>query len=134
MARKSIPKTDADPKSFKPSIVEGISRLWEKNGAAAIAFAEESDAKVVKVNFSIEIDLSKSESSTEVGIRFSQSVTDKVKFTIDDPKQGIFTELVASKTTEKGPIKGESAEPRDGEQESEKPKKRGKGKNNPENN
>lgn len=134
MARKSIPKPELDPESFTPSIEEGVRRLWNKNGAAAVSFAEESDNKVVKVNFAIEIDLSKSDAQTQVGIRFSQSVTDKVTFTIDDPKQGKFTELLETKPPEKGPIRGESAEPRDGEQGAEKPKKSGKAKNNPENN
>lgn len=129
MARKSIPKPDLDPESFTPSIMEGVQRLWKKNGAAAVSFAEESDGKIVKVTFAIELDLSKSDAQTEVGIRFSQSVTDKVKFTIDDPKQGKFSDLLESKP-EKGPNKGESEEPRDGKEE---PKKR-RGKNNPENN
>ncbi len=128
MARKSVPKTDHAPESFRKSIVEGIERLWEKHGAFALEFAEGSDKQKVSVSFPVEIDLSKSEPVTSVGIGFSQRVTDEVVFTLDDPDQGTFSELMESKPEGKGPNKGESEEPRDGEQEAEKPKKRGKAK------
>lgn len=94
--------------------------MWHKNGAAAIEFAEESDSKKVSVKFSVEIDLSKSEPVAEVGIRFSQAVTDSVTFTIDDPKQGKFTELFESK----GSGKGEAQEPQDPEPNADGPKKK----------
>lgn len=116
MARKSVPKTEHDPKSFRDSIIEGIERLWEKHGGFALEFAEDSDAKTVAVGFQVKIDLSKSDPITSVHIGFSQKVTDEMKFTLDDPKQGTFTELVGSskaKVGEEGDSGEASSEPQE---------------------
>lgn len=125
MARKSVAKNKNSPVAFKDSILEGITRLWEKHGAFAIEFAEDSDAQQVSVSFKVGIDLSKSDPITSVHIGFSQKVTDEVKFTLDDPNQGTFTELMESP----GPKKGENAEPKDTEQDiQDKPAKKKKSK------
>lgn len=91
------------------AIHTGINKLWQNHSEEIEKVITESKDRAVTVNFKVDINKSNPAESVDIGIRFSTAVTDKVKYTLDDPNQGSFREII-------GEVEGEpvvEAEPTD---------------------
>lgn len=113
MARKARKNKETKNTVLMDAIMEGVKKHLVNHLDEALVIADESENKKVSISFPCLIDMSKTETGVDVKMRFSQSVTDSVSYTLDDPAQGTFEEI-----TKAASGTGESQEPDDTEKDS----------------
>lgn len=89
MARKRIatqPLSDIEEGVLK-SVTQRIDELYRKHADAIEKVREDSDEKKVTVNFAVLIDCSDSVPKVKTRIRYSETVTDEIIDSLEDPKQ-----------------------------------------------
>ncbi len=75
------------------AIIDAVETLWNKHAPEIHRIRQESEDKTIVVNFANEIDCSEIEPMVTTRIRYSESFTDKITNRLDDPNQGMFTEI-----------------------------------------
>lgn len=94
----------------------GVRELFAQHIASVESILEESEDKRVTVTFKVDLDASESAPTLEVGIRYSQAVTDKRIARLDDPNQDAFSFMKASDFREAQlKLKDAAGEPKDEE-------------------
>jgi len=102
------------------AVVAQVEDLLAKHMAGILQFIDEAEDKKEKVTFGVEINCSESEPQVVVGIRYSQSVTDRRSVVLDDPDQGTFKPVVEAAEKETKKRKGRNVEKvKDGADEGE---------------
>lgn len=98
MARKARTTPSTAASTVKETILDMMSKLWDKHQGEIESYRDESEDKAIKVNFGALVDYSKSDPNIKVTIRFSQAITDQATATIDDPSQGTFEMQIGKPT------------------------------------
>lgn len=89
MARKELktkPLTDVQGGIAK-SIMSGVSELYSEHVDRIDKLLRESDGQKATVRFAVEIDCTASAPIVDVGIRFTDTITDHRKYSLEDPAQ-----------------------------------------------
>lgn len=94
MAVKGKDKKMPKGSNLAAATIAQIEELLKKHMAGILQFIDEAEDKKETVSFGVKINCSESEPQVEVGIRYSQSVTDKRSVVLDDPDQGTFKPVV----------------------------------------
>lgn len=118
MARKELktkPLTDVQGGIAK-SIMSGVADLYSEHVDRIDKLLRESDGQKATVRFSVEIDCTASAPIVDVGIRFTDTITDHRKYSLEDPAQpSLF-----------GEDDPDGDRPNDNVDEDQAPKKRGR--------
>lgn len=115
---KSESPLDPEGPGLITAILSMSKRKLLKHWDKIASFRDEAENKKVVVTIKATVDYSKSDPQLDVGIRYSQAVTDSSKATMTDPRQGKFTEIEAA--TEPGDPVKEPGEEEDPEKEKAK--------------
>jgi hypothetical protein len=90
MARKKIAQTRELGEiqgGILKSINKNVEDLYRKHASAIDKVMDDSDEKKVTVNFAIQIDCSDSAPKVKTRIRYSETVTDELIDSLEDPNQ-----------------------------------------------
>lgn len=90
MAVKRKSSKEPLPENIIQGITAAVEHLYGKHAEEIAEVVGQSETKRVTIGFGVDLDLSESEPSIKVGIRFSQTVTDSLVSRIPDPDQGTF--------------------------------------------
>ena len=90
MAVKRKHSKEPLPENIVQGITAAVEHLYGKHADEIADVVGQSETKRVTISFGVDLDLSESEPSIKVGIRFSQTVTDSLVSRIPDPDQGTF--------------------------------------------
>ena len=103
MARKRIETklTEIDEGILK-SILMRTESLYRKHAAEIAKVREESDEKKVSIGFSVLVDCSDSAPKVRTRIRYSQTVTDELIDSLEDPSQPTLFEPEVGKASKPG--------------------------------
>jgi len=90
MARKKIGGTtvlDEIQGGVLKSMIQNIEQLYRKHALAIEKVQQDSDEKKVTINFAVQIDCSDSAPKVKTRIRYSETVTDELIDSLEDPAQ-----------------------------------------------
>lgn len=94
MGVKTKSKKQPAGSNLARAIVAQVEKHLKNHMRGILDFIEEAEDKKEAVSFNVKIDCSESEPHVEVGIRYSQSVTDRLSVVLDDPDQGSFKTVI----------------------------------------
>ena len=81
-------------------ITQAIPKLYTKHAEEIDRIRKESEVEKITVTFAVDIDSTESIPTITVGIRYSQSYTDRITASLPDPNQSEFTFVGAKEAKE----------------------------------
>lgn len=88
--RKNVHKKKSESSTVLDACIAGITKHWENYGEDFLKTVEDSRENKGVINFGCIVDQSTADTSIEVKMRFSMTVTDKLDFSVTDAAQGRF--------------------------------------------
>jgi hypothetical protein len=91
---------EASPERVQEGINAGVNHLYSRHADAIEAIRRRSEDECITVNFAVDINGSESEPSISVGIRYTESHTDKVVSKLPPKGQEVFEFISPAKAKE----------------------------------
>ena len=82
------PKPDVRLADMKEKAVQRIAELWDLHIGKAMSILDESESRVVRLNFCVELDFAESTAKETTTIRLTQAFTDKRQDDFESGQQG----------------------------------------------